>query len=106
MNFHLNVDNYDSIVPLQVVYNLINQEFYYTVDFSKYNLNNKEATYYFSVSDNDKVNGFKTTTSNSFIYVAPTREEITQLDKEQFKQIEDLVDKYQKLVIRLSKKFQ
>jgi len=97
LNFHLNVGNYDSIVPLQVVYNLINQEFYYTVDFSSYQFSDNEITYYFSVSDNDRVNGPKTTTSGSFIYVVPTMEDIIRQDKEQFAEIEDLMDESRQL---------
>jgi len=97
LDFHLNVNNQDSIFPLQVTRNLVNQEFYYTVDFNDFNIGSEEVSYYFSVSDNDAVNGAKTTTSSSYVYIAPNKEEIIDYDKEQFTKIEDMVNQSQEL---------
>lgn len=95
--FHINVNEQDSVFPLDFTKNLINQEFYYTVDFSSFDFGEKEVSYYFLVGDNDQVNGSKYTASNSFIYKAPSGRELAQRDNEQFSEIEDMVAEGQQL---------
>jgi hypothetical protein len=97
LNFHLNINEHDSIFQLEVIHNLVNQDFYYMIDFTTFNIGSNEAVYYFSVSDNDKIKGPKTTTSNSFVYKAPTFQEISQYDKEQFDHIQNMVNKSKQL---------
>ncbi len=91
LDFHYNVDGNDSIIPLQLFKNLTDQEFYFTFDFNQVNSSSKEITYYFTVTDNDYINHYKTTTSESFVYKLPTKEEIDLYDKEKFKSIEDFI---------------
>lgn len=91
LKFHYNFNNSDSTINIPVVKSLNDQEFYFSYDFNE--LNNAEGviSYYFSVTDNDVVNSFKTTTSNSFIFEFPNKEELLASDKEQFNKLENMV---------------
>ncbi len=52
-------------------------KFYFTVDFSRENLSIEDKiSYYFTVSDNDGVNGSKSTQSQTFVYELPTLTEL------------------------------
>ncbi|MCK3686127.1 DUF4175 family protein [Maribellus sp. YY47] len=97
LKFHYNIDNADSSITIPVVKNLSDQEFYFSYDFN--DLPNKEGliSYYFSVSDNDAINRYKTTTSKSFTFHFPTQEEIQEFDTEQFKALENILDQSQML---------
>lgn len=88
------------------------QNFYYMFDFSELNYKEEEdLDYYFAVSDNDQVNGAKTTRSQAFTLEAPTTEKIAEnLDKSDEKIEDKLKDnlkdtrKLQKEIDQLSKK--
>ncbi|RIJ48644.1 hypothetical protein D1614_08915 [Maribellus luteus] len=97
LRFHYNVDNADSSVVIPIVRNLTDQDFYFSYDFN--DVPDKEGiiSYYFSVSDNDAVNRYKTTTSKSFTFHFPNQQELQVFDKEQFETLEDMLNKSQKL---------
>ena len=97
LNFHYNVNNTDSAINIPVIKNLNDQEFYYSFDFNE--IENPEGTisYYFSVSDNDVINGYKTTTSDNYIFQFPDREEMLANEKEQFNLLQKKVEESQKL---------
>ncbi|WP_297085969.1 DUF4175 family protein [uncultured Draconibacterium sp.] len=102
LNFHYNVDNRDTAIALPVNKNLSDQEFYYSFDFNE--INSKEpVSYYFSVTDNDAVNGFKTTTSNSYSFIFPDRDELFANEKEQFKNLEHMLTESQQLARDIQK---
>ena len=103
LQFHYNIDNTDSAINIPFVKMLTDQEFYFVFDFNE--LNNKEGivSYYFSVSDNDAVNNYKTTTSNNFIFQFPNREEIKASDKEQFDALQANIDKSRELAKEIKK---
>ncbi len=97
LRFHYNVDNSDSSINIPFVKMLTDQEFYFVFDFN--DINNKESivSYYFSISDNDAVNNYKTTTSDNFTFQFPNREEILASDKEQFDILQANIDKSREL---------
>lgn len=103
LNYHMNVSGKDTVFPLQITRNITSQEFYYTVDFNLFNFDSEEITYYFSVSDNDAVNGPKTTTSESFVYIAPSEKEANEYDSEQFADIEGKINESQMLADEIRK---
>ena len=95
--FHYNIDNNDSILNIPFTRSLSDQDFYYSFDFK--DLPNPEGiiSYYFSVSDNDAINHYKTTTSKSFTFQFPNKEELEAFDNEQFKNIENKLDQSREL---------
>lgn len=101
LNFHVNIDQEDSAFSIPVVPYLTDQEFYYSVDFKDFNVTDKTLHYYFSVTDNDKVNNPKTSTSESFSMVFPGRQEINEMVGKKFEDIENMIRESQELANNL-----
>lgn len=95
--FHLNIEMQDSFVSLPFNRYVFPQEFYYQLDLQDYKQDKKVIDYYFSVTDNDAVNGPKTTTSQSFTFVFPEKDEILAKQQEEYDKIEDLINESQRL---------
>ena len=79
------------------------QNFQFAVDFKREKIQLEDVIkYYFVVSDNDGVNGSKSTRSQLGTYELPNLEELNeQRQEEQAKQIEDLQD-----ILKKSQAFQ
>jgi hypothetical protein len=97
LQFHYNIDNSDSAINIPFVKMMTDQEFYFVFDFKDINQKEGIVSYYFSVSDNDAVNNYKTTTSNSFSFQFPNSEEILAKDKEQFDKLQANIEKSREL---------
>jgi hypothetical protein len=97
LQFHYNIDNSDSAINIPFVKMMTDQEFYFAFDFKDINQKEGIVSYYFSVSDNDAVNNYKTTTSNSFSFQFPNSEEILAKDKEQFDKLQANIEKSREL---------
>ena len=97
LNFHFNIENSDSSVNIPIIKNLTDQDFYFSFDFSEFNNNTGSIAYYFKVTDNDVLNGYKSTTSDNFIYNIPDRMEIALSENEQFRDIEDMLQQSREL---------
>lgn len=97
LNFHYNIDNNDSIISIPVVKSLTDQDFYFSFDFKDLNRTEGIVSYYFSVSDNDVINHYKITTSESFTFEFPNHEELLAKDKEKFDLLEKNFDESRKL---------
>lgn len=91
LKFHYNVDNADSAIAIPFVKTLTDQDFYFSFDFNDLAKPSGVVTYYFSVTDNDVINHYKTTTSDSHTFKFPNKEEIAATEKEQFKNIQDMI---------------
>lgn len=92
LKFHFNIDNNDSTVSIPFVKSLTDQEFYYSFDFNDLPYREGIVSYYFSVTDNDVVNHFKTTTSGSFTFEFPDSNEISQAEKEKFDNLQNMIE--------------
>lgn len=87
------------------------QKFSFAVDFSREDLDVEDKiTYYFTVSDNDGVNGSKLTRSQAFVYELPTLQELNEkrdeVQKEAQQSLQELLrkaDKFQSDVNKLKK---
>ena len=101
LRFHINIELEDSSITLPFNRYFSPQEFYYSVDLKDYNIKNKTISYYFSVTDNDAVNGPKTTTSESFTFIFPDRKELSEKQTEDFRKIEDMIKESQQLANEL-----
>lgn len=97
LSFHFNIDNNDSLITIPVVPLLTDQEFYFSFDFNDIEKKEGLVSYYFSVTDNDVINGYKTTTSDNFSFVFPDRKEILENEKEQFDALEANLEKSREL---------
>ena len=97
LQFHFNINNTDSAIAIPFVRLLTDQEFYFAFDFKDLNQTNGIVSYYFSVTDNDAINNYKTTTSDNFTFQFPDRDEILAKDKEQFDALQDNIDKSREL---------
>jgi len=91
LKFHYNVDNADSAISIPFVKSLTDQDFYFSFDFNDLAQPSSVVTYYFSVTDNDVINHYKTTTSDSYTFKFPNQEEIAATEKEQFQNIQDMI---------------
>lgn len=103
LSFHFNIDNSDSSIIIPFVKMLTDQEFYFVFDFNDLNQKKGIVSYYFSVTDNDAVNNYKTTTSDNFTFEFPDREEILANDKEQFEKLQDNIDKSREIAREIKK---
>lgn len=101
--FHTHVDMKDSVLILPFNRNVMPQDFYFQSDLIDYNVDNKDISYYFSVTDNDAVNGPKTTTSGSFTFVFPKKEDLERFKNEEIKKLEDLIKESQVLTHELKR---
>ncbi len=84
LDFHFNISNKDSAISIPVVKSLNDQDFYFSFDFKDLEQTKGVVSYYFSVTDNDVINNYKTTTSNSYTFEFPDREEIMAASNEKF----------------------
>lgn len=90
LNFHYNINNSDSVIPVPFVKNLLDQDFYFSLNFSELTNSNEVISYYFSVTDNDVINNYKTTTSESYVFQLPDKRQIAENEKKEFEKIENL----------------
>ncbi len=97
LQFHFNIENEDSAIIIPFVKMMTDQEFYFVFDFNQLSIKEGSISYYFSVTDNDAINNYKTTTSDNFIFQFPSKEEIKENDKEQFNALQENIDKSREL---------
>jgi len=97
LQFHFNINNTDSAINIQFLRALNDQEFYYSFDFSELPDPEGIISYYFSVSDNDVINHYKTTTSKSFTFQFPNKEELEEFTNEQFDNLANKLELSRKL---------
>ncbi len=99
-------------VPINISSYTLPQKFFHLFDLNSINIVAEEAIeYYFEVSDNDAVNGAKSTRSKALLYTAPSnaqmRLEANKQDKEVEKKMNDTykeVKELQKQIDELQKK--
>jgi hypothetical protein len=91
LKFHYNINNNDSSVAIPFVKNLNDQDFYFSFDFAELAFSSGVISYYFSVTDNDVINNYKTTTSDNFVFNLPNRQEIAQSETEEFNKLENML---------------
>jgi len=97
LKFHYNINNTDSLVSIPFVRSLNDLDFYYSFDFKDLPSPEGIISYYFSVSDNDVINHYKTTTSKSFTFQFPNKEEMETFDNEQFQNLENKLQQSREL---------
>lgn len=66
-------------IPLDIAKFQNKQDVYFMFDFSQFE-QGKKISYYFEITDNDKVNGYKTTRSSVLEFAVPSKEEIQKIE--------------------------
>ena len=105
LTFHISAEGKDSIFNIPVTPSFLNQEFYYSFDFESVRSIGKSFKYYFSVYDNDYINHFKRTVSETFTFSFPDYNEIVSKENEDMNSIDRLLEKSSKLTEEIQQEF-
>jgi len=97
LDFNVSSGGKDSCYKLPFTPFLLNQDFYYSFNFERLRDFGKSFTYYFSVSDNDYINHFKRSMSETFSFSFPDYQEIASKENSDLNSIDHLLDKSSKL---------
>jgi predicted house-cleaning noncanonical NTP pyrophosphatase (MazG superfamily) len=84
-------DKIDSIFDVNFYKNITNQNFYFAYDFLNYKGATGSISYYFQVSDNDIINGSKSSVSELFHFSFPELKDILNFQDEQLEQIQNIL---------------
>ncbi len=106
LEFIVEADGNDSIFEVPFVPFMLNQDFYYSFNFESVKSLGKSFKYYFSVYDNDFLNHFKKTISETFAFTFPDYQEIALKENESQNSIEQLFEKSSKLTEEIQREFQ
>lgn len=106
LEFIVEADGNDSIFEVPFVPFMLNQDFYYSFNFESVKSLRKSFKYYFSVYDNDFINHFKKTISETFAFTFPDYQEIALKENESQNSIEQLFEKSSKLTEEIQREFQ
>lgn len=93
----------DTIIDLNFLKNIQNQQFYYAFDFKEFKKIYKNIDYFFEVADNDQVNGPKKAISEIFSFVFPDESEILENQKNSFDSIDNIISNSKNLAELLKK---
>ena len=104
--FNLSVDGKDSLISIPVTPYLLNQDFYYSFDFESVKSMGKSFKYYFSVSDNDLLNHFKKTISETFTFTFPDYQKIVSQENSDMSSMDQLLKKSSKLTEDIKEAFE
>jgi hypothetical protein len=103
--FNIDVDGRDSSINIPVTPYFLNQNFYYSFDFESVKNMGKSFRYFFSISDNDFINHFKRTISDSFTFTFPDYKEIVSKENSDMNSIDQLLKKSSKLTEEIQQEF-
>lgn len=106
LGFNININGKDSLIDIPVTPYFLNQNFYYSFDFESIRIFGKSFKYYFSVSDNDFINHFKRTISETFSYAFPDFKEIVSKENSDLNSIDQLMKKSSKLAEEIKQEFE
>ena len=104
--FMIAVEGKDSLISIPVTPFFLNQDFYYSFDFESVKNFGKSFKYYFAVSDNDFINHFKQTISETFAFSFPDYQEILAKENADMNSIDQLLNKSSKLTEEIQQEFQ
>ena len=92
LNFMVKIDNQiDTVYQVQIIPNLLQQDFLYAFDFNEFKNTSDYIEYYFEIFDNDAINGSKSSISEIFSFTFPNANDIFEYQDKQFENIEDIL---------------
>ena len=105
LSFNYSIDDeQDTSIFIPVGKNIINEKFYYAYDFSiLVKGEDNKIEYYFEVFDNDKINGFKSSRSNLFVYQLPSKGQMDSIRDDQSEKMEKLMKESMDIANQLKK---
>ena len=84
-------DQIDTTFSLDILPNLLQQDFFYAYNFNAYKSKTKSVNYYFEIFDNDDVNGSKSSVSEQFSFSFPDSKDVFDYQDNQFDNIENVL---------------
>lgn len=105
LNFNIKGEKGDTVINLPFTSFLLNQDFYYSVDFSRYNNLGNSLEYFFSVNDNDFINSFKKSVSETFNFKFPDYKEISEKESSDLKSLDELFKRSSELTKAIQNDF-
>lgn len=106
LDFNLSFEGKDSIITLPVSSSVLNQDFYYSFNFESVKSLGMSFKYFFSVSDNDIINHFKRSISETFTFNFPDYQEIVSKENSDLNTLEQLFDKSTRLAEDIQTEFE
>lgn len=104
--FNINVEGKDSMINIPVTPSFLTQDFYYSFDFASVQHMGKSFKYFFAVRDNDFINHFKQSISETFTFTFPDYQEIVAKENEDMNSIDQLLRKSSKLTQEIQQEFE
>ena len=105
LDFNISTDGKDSVIKIPFTPSLLNQDFYYSFNFESVKSLGKSFKYYFSVSDNDFVNHFKRSISETFTFSFPEYQDIIAKENSDINSMDNLFQKSAKLTDEIQQEF-
>ncbi|MBV5313034.1 MAG: hypothetical protein JZU47_07040 [Prolixibacteraceae bacterium] len=106
LDFNISFEGKDSVFHIPFTPFFLNQDFYYSFNFESVRSLGKSFKYYFSVSDNDIINHFKRSISETFTFTFPDYQEILTKENTDFNSIDELFKKSSKLTEEIQNEFE
>ena len=103
--FNLNTNGKDSLIKIPFTPYLLNQDFYYSFSFDAVKSFGNSFKYYFSVYDNDFINHFKRSVSETFSFSFPEYKDIVNKENSDQSTIDLLFKKSVKLTEEIQQEF-
>jgi hypothetical protein len=104
--FNIGIEGRDSLLKIPFIPSVLNQDFYYSFNFESVKSLGKSFRYYFSVSDNDVINHFKKSVSETFTFSFPDYQEILAKENSDINSMDKLFEKSSKLTKELQNEFE
>ena len=105
LDFNISSEGKDSVIKIPFTPYLLNQDFYYSFNFEDVKSLGKSFKYYFSVSDNDFVNHFKRSISETFTFSFPDFQDIIAKENSDISSMDHLFQKSSKLTEEIQQEF-
>lgn len=98
-----NIENFQTIeIPLNK--NIATQEYFHVFDFSTIEMDDKnQVNYFFTVWDNDKLNGYKSARTRTMSFRKPTKKELADMEAETGRSMEKKITEGMTLAEQLQK---
>ncbi|MDD4148575.1 MAG: hypothetical protein PHE33_00950 [Bacteroidales bacterium] len=95
----------DTLIKISIPFSkrISSQDFYFAFDFSSLDNEGNRIVYYFEVSDNDAVNGVKTTRTREMEFIIPGADDLQDMSSKANKDTEEKIEKAKDVSARIRK---